>query len=96
MSLKLGRWKANVSGVEGDLILDSLNQENVLSGQLVLASMPPMIIQDFWDDTARSILFNPSRPISLELPNALVTLPVQFKGFLFSTPTNPELGQDII
>jgi hypothetical protein len=96
MSLKLGKWKVNVNGAEGDLILDSLDQQNVLSGQMVLDAMLAIMIQGFWDDTARTILFNVLQPLNPGQLNALITLPVQFKGFLLSTPTTPEPGQDIL
>ena len=96
MSLKLGSWKVNVNGVEGNLGFDSLDQQNVLLGQLGLGAVPAVDIQGFWDETARSILFS---PISIEqaIQGPLqVPIPVQFKGFLFSTPTTPEPGQDIL
>lgn len=81
MTLKLGIWKMNANGTEGQLEIGSVDPSTgVLHGKLNEA-----YVTGFWDETSRVLTFSMLTPLHR-----------MFKGVLFSTPTNPQIGQDVL
>ena len=85
MSLPTGVWKVNVNGTEGDLTIQTPNQQGVFAG-VVLGKN----VKGFWDEASQTITFN-------ILVGALIDFPavVTFKGYLFRS-SNPVPGGDVL
>jgi len=93
MSLPLGSWTFNVNGAQdAPLILQAVAANGILSG-----TYRDFAVIGFWDEGAQSITFTLQKQV-INVNNELigaVVLPEAYKGWLFSTPQNPEPGQDI-
>lgn len=90
MSLKLGTWKLNANGFETTLDINSVNESGAVQGTMgSWTGGAPLNFIGIWDDTERSISFFPSLP-------APSPASVHYRGFLLSTPTEPQPGQDVL
>ena len=89
MSLKTGECKINISGVEATLAIDSVDQNSgAVSGSITgpvsgsFTGLGSFEGGGIWDETSRTLTF--------------LAVHQLYKGFLFSTPRNPEPGQDVV
>ena len=92
MPLPLGTWAININGTQHNLILRGVDAKGVLDGGFP----PDFILVGLWNEAARMITFvmqrstfGPNRDLIVE------TLPELYKGYLISTPTNPQTGEDV-
>lgn len=85
MPLPIGTWKANINGLETDLIISGSNAQNIFSGTLINAPL-----NGFWDEVSQTFSFS----ITINFVNAIPCVAL-FKGFLFRTPQNPAPGADV-
>jgi hypothetical protein len=85
MPLQTGVWHMNVNGVEGDLNIQSVDNNGVVAGMLFGQG-----IQGFWNEVTQSISF------ATHVINVNQITPRFYKGFLFSTPFQPQPGQDVL
>jgi hypothetical protein len=86
MPLPIGRWKANVNGVESDLVIDPPNGQGLFLGTLFDTPM-----RGFWDEFSQTITFS----VVISFEGAFPTVAL-FKGYLFRSPPNPEPGRDVL
>ena len=87
MPLPYGTWKALVNGVEGLLFIDPPDAQGIFVGRVFGST-----IKGFWNEAAQKIQFS-----SYAEPGAGAQTPVFgiFEGYLFRSPVNPNLGQDV-
>ena len=98
MSLKLDTWKLNVNGYEGTLTIQSVNEYGAVQGFMSSGrEVTALNFVGIWDDTAHSISFGPLIQPPLG-PGDILPVEIRefYRGFLFSTPAIPELGQDVL
>ena len=87
MSLQSGEWKINDNGVESTLTIGSVNPKNgEVTGQIATVGN----FVGVWDETSRAFTF------AVPIGGAGVLVQRFYKGFLFSTPRNPDPGQDVV
>jgi hypothetical protein len=91
MPLKTGDWQMNENGAQIKLTIDG-----VTPGTGVVSGFGPL--SGFWDETSRTITFAcPSiAGPNVDLRGQQIIIQRWYKGFLFSTPRNPERGQDVL
>ena len=93
MSLKQGDWKMNESGVEQTLTI-AVGGIGQVTGAITPPGAASIPLAGLWDETSRTLtfalLFAGPQGAPQPLPQR------SYKGFLFSTPRNPEPGQDVI
>ena len=86
MPLPMGIWKTNINGTEGQLNINSVDQNGNLQMMFGGENVP-----GFWDEVSQTITFsyvtggNPPINPSIAL----------FKGYLFRTPVNAQEGEDL-
>ena len=83
-SLPLGAWTINGNGHEGELNLSFVDDQGNLSGTVF--DNP---IQGFWSEASQTITFE-----RITTPNTPSRLQI-YTGYLFKTPVQPKVGQDI-
>src|SRR5262249_714845 len=85
MPLPPGTWKVVVNGVEGILDMGQPDVQGNLSGKVF--NIP---FDGFWDEPAQRITLTVGTGGILPVAASLV-----FNGYLFITPPNPAVGQDV-
>lgn len=92
MSLTLGSWNINFNGFEGELNINNIDTRGNVTGRLV-TSRDLVTITGLWDNTSRTLTFStvivPGEPTPDDPQRWF------FKGYLFSTPTDPQPGRDV-
>jgi hypothetical protein len=87
VSLELGDWKMNDSGFEKSLKITSIDPTGFIDGTLDDGGQVPGDVSGYWDETSRTLGF-------MAYQNDLY--PRFYRGVLFSTPTQPQPGQDTL
>ena len=85
MSLRIGKWKINANGSEGELYITAIDVEGNLSGTVFGNDQ----ILGFWDDVSQRITFMRIVP-----PLNILTMQI-FTGYLFQNPAAPIAGQNV-
>ena len=85
MPLRIGKWKINANGSEGELDITAIDAEGNLSGTIFGSNQ----ILGFWDDFSQRITFMRIVP-----PLNLLTIQI-FTGYLFQNPIAPTAGQNV-
>lgn len=88
MALPLGTWKANINGLETDLIISGIDPQGRVSGSVF--GVP---IRGLWNDGSQTITFTPALPDGAG--GGFKYLPIVFTGYMFATPVVPLAGQDV-
>ena len=93
MSLKLGTWKICLSGNNGELKITEVKGDGEFNGTLLIQGIGGAYAESpvvgIYNETSRAICFHLSR-------GAYSGSPLIFNGILFSDPSRPNPGQDII
>ena len=96
MPLQLGVWHINVNGTEGDLNIQNIDAQGIVTGSLFAQQF-----RGLWDEVSQTITFLAMRQLVIPtgLPPGYVppleNVPHSYRGYLFSTPPQPQPGQDI-
>jgi hypothetical protein len=91
-SLKLGIWKANLSGYVCDLTITNVGIDGGITAT-ISASFGDYYLVGCYDEASRRIVITPSlQPPQDELFRRIPVL----EGYLFSDPIRPTPGQDVI
>ena len=85
MPLPTGTWKAIVSGAETDFSVEAPNPQGLFVGTLFGTNL-----SGFWDESSQKMSFT-FLPVIMRCPEIGV-----FEGYLFRTPPNPAIGQDVV
>jgi hypothetical protein len=85
MPLRIGKWKINANGSEGELHITAIDAEGNLTGTVFGNNQ----ILGFWDDVSQRITFMRIAP-----PLNLLTVQI-FTGYLFQNPVAPTAGQNV-
>jgi hypothetical protein len=95
MPLKLGTWNMNLNGHQGTLSFDSVDAEGKVTGTINSDTFN-LPVTGLWDNTSSTLSFSPNLVV-VDDPAGPMAFPWKwfFKGVLFSTPFDPEPGQDI-
>ena len=88
MTLPSGAWAMNANGVQS-----VFRVLQVGAGGAVQAALGDNPIVGVWDETSRILNFT---PLDQSQPIPDVPQPLHFRGHLFSTPADPEPGQDVV
>jgi len=83
--LRIGKWKINANGSEGELYITAIDAQGNLSGTVFGNNK----ILGFWDDFSQRITFMRIAP-----PLNLLTIQI-FTGYLFQNPIAPTAGQNV-
>jgi hypothetical protein len=85
MPLPIGRWKININGTEGELPINTPNEQGVFFGDIMGKNF-----QGFWDEISQSVTISVKVGEIADFPNVYL-----LKGYLFKTPANAEPGRDV-
>ena len=92
MPLPIGGWRLNVNGLEGGLMIESVETAtSVVEGSIhAVSALGNSRIRGSWNEATQCLTFVVIRVGSQDL-----VLPTFFRGLLFGSPLNAPPGQDI-
>lgn len=94
MNLKTGVWKLYRNSVEGKLINISVDEKGYLQGKIRSIDNYEMDFSGTWDKAGQVLTFGPIF-FSRQSDNVIGIMEYH-KGFLFSIPSDPEPGKDML
>ena len=87
MPLESGLWNVNVNGMEGQLLIQEVDNKGQTFGTII--GRP---FTGFWDEVSQTL------SITAQLTDQFQDVDEirMYKGYMFSTPPKPEPGEDIL